>query len=563
MENKKTVVIFGAGIAGLSAAHELCRLGHQVSIYEANSEAGGFFRSARRKEDRGMPSEYSWHGMGPWYHNVFDIMKQIPFDESGSVYDKALSRPIDFGIFPDDASAQSYDENLKNIPLMFQMTRWEWLKWFWPMIKTWSANERSAEYYARLNAAKEWKPLLSERAYRTWRSCFGPWIGSDWTNVSLHTTGHFFRRQLMTKPTHFHPSDEEGPAWTHGQRDGWLLLRGPSNEFWFDKWVSHLKKQNCHFYWNQSLAKFSHQHGMITHAHLDSGETIQSDRYILASNPFAAKEIIASSKLEHINELSLFSHLVQDGPHTQVSFRIAFSEPIAFPRKRTAIIVSDSEFNLTLFAQEQAWRSDVDLGENIKSLWTGTSCAATVPGRIYHLPVLNCTKEQFIEEVQVQILSCESLNQQIKEANHGRSLKDFKIERIDVWHEWKFSPQGIQCHQPKWVTTTHTQAFRPKQTTPIANLFFAGAHTRTEVDVWSIEGAVESGRRAAQAIEPNIKVLPQYTPFWLKLLSKLDDFCFRIRAPHILVIIFYVLLLAIVFAILIPLWHKIQISHNE
>jgi hypothetical protein len=29
--------------------------------------------------------------MGPWYHNLFDLLKQIPFDESGSIYDKALS----------------------------------------------------------------------------------------------------------------------------------------------------------------------------------------------------------------------------------------------------------------------------------------------------------------------------------------------------------------------------------------------------------------------------------------------------------------------------------------
>ena len=65
----KTAAVFGAGIAGLSAAHEFARLGYEVSVYEANNEAGGFFRSARIPGDGNMPSEYSWHGMGPWYHN--------------------------------------------------------------------------------------------------------------------------------------------------------------------------------------------------------------------------------------------------------------------------------------------------------------------------------------------------------------------------------------------------------------------------------------------------------------------------------------------------------------
>ena len=43
----KTAAVFGAGIAGLSAAHEFARLGYEVSVYEANNEAGGVFRSAR------------------------------------------------------------------------------------------------------------------------------------------------------------------------------------------------------------------------------------------------------------------------------------------------------------------------------------------------------------------------------------------------------------------------------------------------------------------------------------------------------------------------------------
>ncbi len=45
--NGKSVAVFGAGIAGLSAAQEFATLGYKVSVYEADSEAGGFYRSAR------------------------------------------------------------------------------------------------------------------------------------------------------------------------------------------------------------------------------------------------------------------------------------------------------------------------------------------------------------------------------------------------------------------------------------------------------------------------------------------------------------------------------------
>lgn len=255
--------------------------------------------------------------------------------------------------------------------------------------------------------------------------------------------------------------------------------------------------------------------------------------------------------LEMQEELKLFKPLVQDGPHTQVSFRLAFSEEIKLPRKRTAAVISDSEFNLTVFAEEQVWDKDVDLGQNIKSLWTGTSCIGGFPGRIYHKPVIHCTKEEFIEEVKAQILSCGALNQLIKEANHGKELKDFTIAKIEVWHEWNFSRDGIKPLQPKWVNTTKTQAYMPAQKTPVFNLFLAGAHTRTQAQVWSIEGAVESGRRAAKAIEDRVKVLDQYRPGWIKFLSKIDDILYLIKAPQLLDSIFLLVVLLLILWFLI------------
>ena len=95
-------------------------------------------------------------------------------------------------------------------------------------------------------------------------------------------------------------------------------------------------------------------------------------------------------------------------------------------------------------------------------------------------------------------------------------------------------PKGIKPRQPKWVTTTNTQAYLPKQATSVPNLVLAGAHTEAAADVWSIEGAVESGRFAAKVIEPGVTVLPQYKPLWLRALDAADDACFKVGAPHIL-----------------------------
>ena len=549
----KSVVIFGAGIGGLSAAHELVQLGYTVSVYEALDQPGGFFRSSRLSQNN-MPAEYSWHGMGPWYHNAFDLMQKIPFSEKGNIYDLALSRPLDFGIFPDTDKAQFYDEGLKSIPKMFRMNKWEFIKWSYLMLKTWTSNNRSKIKYDKINEAQAWKSLLKDKAYKTWRSCFGPWIGSDWSKVSLHTTGEFFKKQLITRPIHQHKADQDGPAWVQGAGIGWLLFKGPSSEYWFDPWIKYLEEKDVKFYWKKALTKLEFD-GINIISALCGEEQIQGDIYILAINPFITADILSGTPaLERQEELKLFKNLIQGGPHIQVSFRLAFSEEIKLPRKRTAVVVSDSEFNLTLFAEEQVWDKDVDLGQDIKSLWTGTSCISSVPGRIYHKPVNNCTKEEFIEEVKAQILSCGALNELIMEANNGRGLKEFTIIKIEVWHEWKFSSEGIKPLQPKWVNSTNTQAYLPAQKTPVSNLFLAGAHTKTQAQVWSIEGAVESGRRAAKAIDIRVKVLDQYHPIWIKSLSKIDDILYSIGAPQIIDSIFwFLLILSMFFFILVAL----------
>lgn len=545
----KTVAIFGAGVAGLSAAHEFSRLGYRVTIYESNSEVGGFFRSARETKDQGMPSEYSWHGFGPWYHNTYDIMKQIPFDDHHSVYDKCFSRPINYGIAHDqikDADVEAPFRMLKR----FRMTSLDKLRWAFLLFKTWSSNHRTKKYYSKLNAAEAWEPIMSNRGWKTWRSTFGPWVGSDWTRVSLHHVGQFFRRNLMAGRKHEHKADEQGGKWSHDSGDGWLLLRGPSSEFWFDKWVKFLKGKGVKIVCSASLAQLKYDGEKITGACLESGKTVHADIYVLAINPFAAAEIFDQTPaLAAQEELRLFRPLIKDGPHTQVSFRLAFSERVAWPKERSAFLLPDSEFDLTLFPEEQVWSKKVSLGEEVLSLWTGTACVASVPGKKYGLPLSRCTKEQFIEEVKDQLFRCEELNLLLKEANQGRELKDFSLLRIEVWHEWKFSSTGIKPRQPKWVMSNHTQPFLPNQKTPVPNLLLAGAHTKTEADIWSIEAAVESGRRAVRVLEPDVRIIDQYKPFWLRAISAIDDIFFRFGLPHAVDVFFWLALAGVILSL--------------
>lgn len=540
MATQKSVVIFGAGIAGLTAAHEFSKLGYNVRVYEANSESGGFFRSARKQKDKGIPSEYSWHGIGPWYHNVFKIFKEIKNENNENLYDTILTRPIDFGLAFNNGRAQFDDHTswLVDVRKMFRLSVKDKYLVAWLMLKVWCAQRRSREYYSTLNAKKAWTPYLSEQGLQTWSSTFDPWIGSDWFNVSLHQAGHFFRKQLISKPTYLHKADTKGGPWKQRARSGWLLLNGPSSEVWFDQWIKYLNKNKVDFFWEKKLSQIELKNTNVKCVSLENGEKIYADIYVMAINPFYAAEIIDKTPLlKQDSQLKLLRSLVSDGPHYQVSLRIAFKEKILWPRTRCALIISDSAFNLTLFAQELAWSENIDLGDNVNSLWTITACVSKMPGPLFGIPLETCTKEQFIDEVLFQLKQSESLSNLIKNSNEGKDWIEFSILKIEVWDEWKFSPEGIKGYQPKWVNSYHNQKYIPEQKTSLSNFVMAGAHTKTEADVWSIEAAVESGLRAARIFEPQVQIIPQYRPFLLKMLWELDDVLFFLKLPNILDVI--------------------------
>lgn len=64
----KVVVIIGAGMAGLSAAYELLRAGHQVKIVETQARAGGRIKTFTEKD--GFAKEQYADGKYYFHHNI-------------------------------------------------------------------------------------------------------------------------------------------------------------------------------------------------------------------------------------------------------------------------------------------------------------------------------------------------------------------------------------------------------------------------------------------------------------------------------------------------------------
>ena len=65
------IIIIGAGISGLTIAHELVEKNFDIEIYEKDNIIGGMAKSIRTKNY--VPTEHSWRGYGPFYYNFFNI----------------------------------------------------------------------------------------------------------------------------------------------------------------------------------------------------------------------------------------------------------------------------------------------------------------------------------------------------------------------------------------------------------------------------------------------------------------------------------------------------------
>src|SRR5437764_1831293 len=79
----RSVAIFGAGVAGLTAAHELAERGFAVTVYERKALGGKARSIPVPNSGTGgrdpLPGEHGFRFFPGFYHNVTDNMRRIPF----------------------------------------------------------------------------------------------------------------------------------------------------------------------------------------------------------------------------------------------------------------------------------------------------------------------------------------------------------------------------------------------------------------------------------------------------------------------------------------------------
>jgi uncharacterized protein with NAD-binding domain and iron-sulfur cluster len=233
--------------------------------------------------------------------------------------------------------------------------------------------------------------------------------------------------------------------------------------------------------------------------------SIRSDEYVLAVSP-PIKE-----------------------PNDQISFRLGFNKKISFEVKNIAFVLLETPYNITFYPQDENWSEDVDIGP-LKSLWSGT----IIQGK----EAVKLKPKELLTEVKRQLLKSEYIRNLITEDD---------IVYEEIFEDWYWDPKlkRLVSRNPKWVN--QVGEVRPDNATDLPNVWIAGAHTKTSIDVWSMESAVESGKLVSNLILKKYNLKPCVLMSHDIKIGKIDDPFYDIGLPHILdcfliVLIMYILL---------------------
>ena len=545
----RTVTVLGGGMAGLAVAHELAERGFAVTVFEP-SAWGGKARSIGVPHTaaggrRNLPGEHGFRFFPGFYHHVPDSMRRTPFGKNANgVWDNLIAASgakflrggdradaFIFGIGPDPTALLTLDglrryltENLKgqDVPpdelgyfverlLVFltssderRFGQWENVSW-WDFV---GAATRSPDYQKVL-AAGLTRNLVAAKE----------------TLASTRTIGHMgeaFVYNLMGQGNDGAPD---------------RVLDLPTNEAWISPWLAHLRSLGVTFVADHGLAWYEMNRGEVAAVHLvdRAGRHYrhQSDWYVSAMPVEQARKHLRGDVRKADPSLAALEQLRTDW---MSGIQFYLKKPAKITKGHITFI--DSPWALTALTQAQFW-TDRDFAKDYGDGTAVDSFSVDISnwdakGMLFGKTAKECTRDEIAQEVLAQVRYHHTARDQLPDGI------------VDSWFldpgiAWNAKSRRNTNATPLLVNTAGSWNNRPEVETKIPNLLLAGDYVRTNIDLATMEGANESGRKAANAIlaKSGSKATPAtlYT-LWtnpaLKPLQRADALLYKAGLPNAL-----------------------------
>ncbi|RBW67489.1 hydroxysqualene dehydroxylase [Bacillus taeanensis] len=510
---RKKVIIFGGGVAGMSAAHELIERGFDVCVYELQSTPGGKARSIKvpnsgidgKKE---LPGEHGFRFFPRFYKHIIDTMKRIPYEGKRSVYDNLVEA--------ENMGVARFDKSLESFPLGFPKSIRDFKSKIRILFdKSWGLSESEIDFFVE----RLWQVMTSckERRMEEYeRISWWEYLEGDIQSEAFQNMFTGITRSLVAAKAREASMKTIGTMLSQIILDCILpgpsndrLLNGPTNDVWIDPWLKYLRNRGIQYFTNAKIVSIQCEKGMVTDAIIyRNGKNISvKGDYYLSAMPVEAMEKLITKEMIHADP-SLKGM-------KQLSKSVDWMNGIQFFLRRDIpivhghIIFLDAPWALTAVSQPQFW-PDIDLRKygdgTVKGILSIDISEWNMPGILYGKKASDCTKEEIKDEVWAQLK---------KGLNNDRVI----LQDEDI-HSWFLDPDIVLNNskmsnlEPLLVNKINTWNLRPYAYTRIPNLFLASDYVRTNTDLATMEAANEAARRAVNNILDISKSKAQKCKIW-------------------------------------------------
>ncbi|MET9202297.1 FAD-dependent oxidoreductase [Gordonia sp. NPDC003585] len=553
---RREVAVFGGGMSGLSAAHELIERGFDVTVYEP-AYLGGKARShdvpgTARGGRKALPGEHGFRFFPGCYQHTPDTMERIPLPGGGNVKDRhlinveaAIVAFDDSGYAPTAAPASIMGgiehagelvtlENLRNafmtgLKFVVDIPPWE-LAYFVnrELIIATSCKERRLGQWENQSWMEFVKAKGKSPAYNKYLAgaLTRALVAAKSGTASARTIGQI-GLALATSATGLVGQYDAGLL--HGGVD--RILNAPTNHAWIDPWVAYLKARGVKFVMGDGVSQFTMAGGRISGARMTSGRTVTTDWYVAAMPIDRLGPMLTPALLAADPSLAGIRKLEDDW---MVGIQYFLKHKSDLPPAHIASL--GTPWALTGLYQAKPW--GVDFGRTYGDGRVHDCLSIDIsdwnkPGILYGKPAKECSKQQIAREVWAQM--SRAMNSGGRRILRSEDIVTWSLDPGITW-----SPT-IANATPLMVNTAGSYKNRPTSDTRISNFFIGGDHVRTNIDLATMEGANESGRMVANAIigESDSPARPATVfPLWelpmLEPLKQADRARYRAGQPHVL-----------------------------
>ncbi|PKG38944.1 FAD-dependent oxidoreductase [Psychromonas sp. Urea-02u-13] len=379
-ESQLHIAVIGAGISGLTIAHQCIKQGYRVSVYEKESSAGG---KCMGHIINGKVHELTHRQIFAKNKYLLSLLKEIP-TETGTCLDYIHSQ-----------KKVQFHWGKTNKTIQFQRS-------YFSTIEKWVDNAKSAYsmLYAKvsLNDIYWFKqrallakvdnsyihiPISEYFQYRKrpqlanfLRPMLSAWIGATDDTATLSVLDLLRNKEGMLHP--------ESP---HGYSLGFSI---PISQSVIEPWYQYLKTLGVKFHFNNEVASIINHEATPNHATiwLNNGDKLPADYFVLAIPAHIIQQKLSSQFGESLALHRVFSH----------GFQLHFNQLPQALNEKTVGIVIDSPWGLSYSITYPECQHNKN---RLVCLSITATNMDTAIGCVYDKPLLLCSQT----EVQVELLT--------------------------------------------------------------------------------------------------------------------------------------------------------------